>query len=746
MAIQELIRSKVSRVVSAEISQDSMLHLYRRREDDTVEKMELSFKPFILLTDAAMLNGFESPVKFTQLEGHEVFRCLAELNTPGDFEKAKKFLRQVTGFSPGALNAPYRILNDLVQQALIQLQIRLFQEMDFHQIRRMQIDIETLCDPQYDFSNAQRESDAIVIIGMSDSTGWEQVLSLKNMTEKEMLQTFVKIVRERDPDILEGHNLFRFDLPYLEERAKMHKVKLTLGRDGSIPKKRTSRFNIAERTVNYTRYDIYGRHIADTYHLALFYDAVKRDLDGYGLKNIARHFHVASPDRVYVDASSMNEQWEQDPERTMAYCLDDVRETRAISGILSPSSFYQTQIIPLSYQNCILRGNATKIDAIFLSEYLRCSHSIPAGERARPFSGALTRAFDAGVFDNVMHCDVRSLYPSIILSEKWDPRNDSLGVFRKFLDTLRTFRLEAKDEAARQTDPVKKDYYSSLQSAFKILINSFYGYLGFEQGFLNDFDMAERVTSRGREILSAMLDFLTGTGASVIEMDTDGIYFQPPPGKTVQELKENLARILPTGIDVDFDEHYKRMFSYKSKNYALLKDNGELVISGAALKSRGLEPFQRKYIQSVLLALLNRDPSKIEETDAAFENAIRNREIPIHELAKSETLSDSVENYRRKMQTSSSFRRSAAYELAIRSGREYRQGDQIAFYVTGNKKKVAVVDNSKLLSDANPTVRDENTEYYLWELDELRKKFAPFTESLKEQGRKNEEQGEFHLQ
>ncbi len=388
------------------------------------------------------MNGFAGKFHVQHLEGGQEFSYLIEFESPADLEEAKKFLRNATGFSAGSPNAPFRIISNLTQQALIRLQIRLFHQMTFSEVRRMQIDIETLCDPGFDFSNAQRESDAIVIIGMRDNTGWEKALSLKDMTEKEMLQEFVRLVRERDPDILEGHNLFRFDLPYLEERAKRHKIKLNLGRNGSTPKKRSSRFNIAERTVNYTRYDIYGRQIADTYHLALFYDAVKRDLDGYGLKNIARHFQVASQNRVYVDASSMNRQWETDPDRAIAYCLDDVRETEAIANILAPSSFYQTQIIPFGYQDCIIRGNATKIDAMFLAEYLKHHHSIPGGEQARTFAGALTKSFGDGVFDQVMHCDVQSLYPSIILSEKWDPRNDKLGVFRQFLETLRRFRLD----------------------------------------------------------------------------------------------------------------------------------------------------------------------------------------------------------------------------------------------------------------------------------------------------------------
>lgn len=734
MEITELVPSTEKRIVALEIDRDGQAVLFRRETDDTVSSFTLPFHPYILVCDPVFMNGFGGNFRIVPLSGEREFRALIAFDSPDDFDDAKKYLKQVTGFNAGSPNAPYIATGDLVQQALIQNKVRLFSGMTFQDVRRMQIDIETLCEEGYDFSNPAREDDAICIIGMSDNTGWECALSLKDHTEKEMLEAFVRILRERDPDIIEGHNLFRFDLPYIDARAKRWKVKLSLGRDGSIPAKRNSRFNIAERTVNYTRYDIFGRHIADTCHLAFFYDAIKRDLDGYGLKTIAKHFGVAADNRTYLafegeDGASMNEHWENDPDRAITYCLDDVRETRAIAEILSPATFYQTQIIPLSYQNCIIRGNATRIDALFMAEYLTARQSIPAQMAARPFSGALTKSFGEGVYTDVMHCDVRSLYPSILLAGKRGPARDDLGVFLRFLDTLRTFRLKMKDAAKTAATKEEKDHASNLQATFKILINSFYGYLGFAQGFLNDYDLAESVTAQGREILTIMLEFLTASGANAVEMDTDGIYFQAPHGKTKDELSAALAKCLPEGIEVDFDEEYRAMFAYKAKNYALLRENGEITLSGAALKSRGLEGFQRDYIRGTVRALLLNDPEGFRKLDSETEEALREHRLPFSKLAKSETLSDSPATYMKKLSDGSG-RRSAAYELAVKSGKEYRAGDQVMFYLTGTKKNVAVVDAAKLLADADPAIRDENVPYYLAKLDELRKKFAVFTDDF----------------
>ncbi|MEI3003763.1 MAG: DNA polymerase domain-containing protein [Victivallales bacterium] len=204
---------------------------------------------------------------------------------------------------------------------------------------------------------------------------------------------------------------------------------------------------------------------------------------------------------------------------------------------------------------------------------------------------------------------MRSLYPSIILSEQWTPGRDSLGVFPRLLERLRTFRLNAKDSAKNAKTSEEKDYYSALQSTFKILINSFYGYLGFEQGFLNDYDMAERVTTRGREILTLMLDTLESSGAKNHRNGYRRHLFSGFRRHHTDSIGAALKKALPEGIEVDFDESYKAMFCYKSKNYALLHADGRMSITGAALKSRGLEPFQRRYMETIIHSLLTHDQS-----------------------------------------------------------------------------------------------------------------------------------------
>src|SRR5918998_6338625 len=72
--------------------------------------------------------------------------------------------------------------------------------------------------------------------------------------------------------------------------------------------------------------------------------------------------------------------------------------------------------------------------------------------------------------------------------------------------------------------------WEGMQGSFKVLINSFYGYLGYGGALFNDYDAATRVTLAGQRIVKQVVERLAETGAKPIEVDTDGVYFVPPAG------------------------------------------------------------------------------------------------------------------------------------------------------------------------------------------------------------------------
>src|SRR5437667_433667 len=249
------------------------------------------------------------------------------------------------------------------------------------------------------------------------------------------------------------------------------------------------------------------------------------------------------------------------------------------------------------------------------------------------------------------------------------PATIELQIFRHILTDLRNCRLEAKARMRAERDPARQHHLQALQNTFKILLNSFYGYLGFAQGHFADFDAAGRVTQIGRDLLKKMIDWLGKRGAKVIEVDTDGIYFVPPSSvdagvspankdkaagtatatENVDELQIGLAKELPAGIDVEIDEQFDAMLSYKAKNYALLTKDGDVIIRGGALKSRGLEKFQRVFLEEMIKMIMQGKSEAIADLRNDFDRKIRNREWKIEMLMKTDTLQDSLDKYRAKI-------------------------------------------------------------------------------------------------
>lgn len=721
--------SELSNIVSVEVNPNDATGtevVLFIREGNTIRTQSDSFRPFAFIA-SEYIDRCPVKVQVEKLNGQAPLDCLVSCKSWGDFSQLRKWVQSESGESPSSPSAPYLAYNDPITQYLMRKGVTLFRGMSFGDLNRMQFDIECITTPGFSFCNAKREGDRIVTIGVSDSSGWEMVIGGPDHDEADILDQFFEVIRERDPDVLEGHNIFNFDLPYIAERALRYDLKMRIGRDGSEPRQRSSQLSMAERTVSYTRYDVYGRQLIDTYFLVQAYDMIHRNLDSYSLKNVARHFGVASDERTYIDGGDITAVFHENPERLMAYLLDDVHETRAISALLSPSIFMQAQMLPLSYQNTSIRGNASKIDLLLVREYLHRKASLPKPAGGRPISGGYTDLFEEGVLKPVHHCDIRSLYPSLMMTHGFGPSSDTEGVFLEMLGTLRDFRLKAKAAMREAKDDSLIHELDALQSAFKILINSFYGYLGFQQARFNDFEVADKITSEGRQVLNDMVFWLQSHDAKPIEIDTDGIYFVPPPNALAGDAKDAfrsaMAAALPDGLEVEFDGEYKAMYSYKMKNYALLRDNGEVLVKGAALKSRGLERFQREFLQEFLRMKLDGRDSELPKLKSRYDEMLKWRKFPVEFIAKSETLSDSLAVYQRKRDQEGGARR-APYELALGSDIKFKPGDQVAYYVTGTKKNVAVHEHAKLVSDWDPEKRDENIAYYQSKLDSLYEKFG----------------------
>jgi DNA polymerase I len=694
------------RIVAIELGETGTVKVYRREKDGAIASDIEPFHPFVWCdSDVADLN-----IEAEKLAGDLRYAWRISVDS----------WKELIALRNGLKNAgrSFFALSDPVQHYLTHTGRTLFKGLAFEEVRRLQLEVLSL-------------DERLMSIALSDNTGWEELIVVDRdspeESERAALKRLTALIRERDPDVIEGHNLFRSDLPQIVARARKAKVKLDWGRSGGFLRSRPSRLQIAEKTIDYPKFAVDGRHFVDTFLLAHFYDVGMRSLSGFDRIDVAQHFGLCdSADISSLTGKELEREYIASSERFQKRAFCAVRETRAVADLLSPSYFIQAQIFPYNYQDVIVRGNATRINALFLREYYRQRHSIPEMPMVRGFEGGYTAIFFTGVARNVWHCDIASLYPSIMLQFDCWPATDQLQIFRHLLTDLRTFRLEAKASMRAAKDRARQLYFHALQNTFKILINSFYGYLGFAQGHFADFDAAARVTQIGRELLQKMIDWLTARGAQVIEVDTDGIYFVPPSDANPDDLREALAKELPPGIEVEFDEQFDAMFSYKAKNYALLTRDGEVIIKGGALKSRGLEKFQRVFLEEMIKLLMEGKPEAIPTLRDDFEKRIRDRDWHIDMLMKTDTLQDSLDKYRAKIGVGGR-NRAAAYELALASGRNYKPGEQISYYIKATPKKVAAYEAAKLASDFDPENRDENVDYYVAKLDELVKKFGGVT-------------------
>ena len=703
------------RIVAIELGETGTVKVYRREKDGSTLCEVEEFHPFVWADNDVADLGLTNAEK---LSGDLKYNWLVTTDS------WKELIALRNGLKKAGRN--FFALSDPVQHYLTHTGRTLFKQLAFEELKRMQVEVLSFSGGDIDVA----ADDHITSIAVSDNTGWEELLEVDPRAVEESEHAAIKrltnLIKERDPDVIEGHNLFKFDLPFLVARARKAKTKLDWGRSGGFLRSRPSRLQIAEKTIDYPKFTVEGRHFVDTFLLAQFYDVGMRSLSGFERSDVAQHFGLTNIAEVsQLSGKELQLTWQNDPGRYRERALCAVRETRAVADLLSPSYFIQAQIFPYNYQDVIVRGNATRINALFLREYLRQRHSIPEMPIARGFEGGYTDIFFTGVARNVWHCDIASLYPSIMLQFDCFPVNDQLQIFRHLLTDLRSFRLQAKSDMREAKDASHRRYFHALQNTFKILINSFYGYLGFAQGNFADFEAAARVTQIGRDLLKQMIEWLKAQGAQVIEVDTDGIYFVPPEA-TIEQLREGLAKGLPPGIEVEFDEQFDAMFSYKAKNYALLTNEGEVVIKGGALKSRGLEKFQRVFLEEIIKLLMEGKPEAIPALRDEFAQKIREREWPIEMLMKTDTLQDSLEKYRQKI-AGGNRNRAAAYELALTSGRNYKPGDQISYYIKTTPKKVAAYEAAKLVVDFDPENRDENTDYYVAKLDELVKKFGGIT-------------------
>jgi DNA polymerase elongation subunit (family B) len=224
---------------------------------------------------------------------------------------------------------------------------------------------------------------------------------------------------------------------------------------------------------------------------------------------------------------------------------------------------------------------------------------------------------------------------------------------------------------------------------------------------------------------------LAARGVTLLEADTDGVYFAVPEGWSEADERRvvaEVAALLPPLVQLEFDGRYAAMLSHEPKNYALLAYDGSLLLRGVAFRSSRAEPFGETFLRQSIARLLAEDVGGIRDVYVAALDSLRRRELPVYEVSSRVRLTKTPAQYLETRDT----RRELPYEAMLASGRtSWSAGDRIRVYRTKSGSGGVIEepeDGTVAIERADS--RDYDVEHYARVLREtfaarLQRAFAP---------------------
>ena len=714
-------------IVSVWAEPDGRAIVWRRiRETGALVREDERYRPWLLLDrlddlrhlgpQLAPEGAAEARVWFRELEGPSALRFLVSAADGAELASAVlhgaslrlgqrvPHLREL-GFHHVLALAPE-------EQYLVATGRTYFRDLAFDDLHRLQFDLET--------TGLDARHDRIFMVAVRDPAGVTRVLEAEgrgDAAEADLIRRLVEVVQAADPDVIENHNLHGFDLPFVAHRARRLGVPLALGRlQGRWLRERAARRGTVREgdpSDRRVRFVAPGRELIDTLDATIRYDFSSRDLPGHGLKAVARHLGVAAPDREYVPGSQIFTVYRTDPERIRRYAEDDVEEVAAISRLLGGAAFALARMAPRRYERLADAGPATGvIDPLLVRAYLRAGAALPAHQAGdgTPHSGAALHLFATGVAWRVVKADVASLYPSLMRAYRIGPARDHLGALLALVDRLVEQRLAAKARGrAAPPGSAERHTNDAVSAAMKLVVNSAYGYLaaGGELTRFADVHAANEVTRRGRETLAFMCRELAARGVTLLEADTDGVYFAVPEGWTEADERRvvaEVAALLPPLVHLEFEGRYAAMLSHEPKNYALLHYDGTLTLRGVAFRSSRAEPYGEAFLREALVRLFAADVAGVRDVYLRTLDRLRRRELSTYDVSSRVRLTKSPAKYEETRES----RRELPYEALLASGRTaWRVGDRVRIYRTQGGGAVVPATEE---GEADP--RDYDVDHY----------------------------------
>jgi DNA polymerase I len=524
------------------------------------------------------------------------------------------------------------------------------------------------------------EKDPIIIIGYKDDSDEKTFYyTPEKGSEKDIMENFVEEIREKGIETIVGYNSGGFDFPYMIERAKRLRVDFNLGVD------KTPIHTINRGIIQ--RADVFGRVHLDAYRGVEFLTISgalrlpRNDIDSV-------YKELFGKDKIEIDAPNMWKMWEdggKSLETLLQYNKEDVTAAYEIGKELLPLYIELSKIVGLPLYEVSRMGTAQVVEWMLVREAYRQNILVPKrpsdniyGERKHvPIEGAFVKEPEAGLHENVVVCDFRSLYPSLIVSYNIDP--DSLncecckedgpvspkghrfckrqkGLIPKIIEDVLDTRIKIKEEMKKHKKGTSE--YRTLhfkQWALKIVANSAYGYLGYPRGKWYSRECAESTTSWARDYIHKTMDAAKKAGFHVLYADTDSTFLKLGD-KTVEDAKkfvEQYNKDLPSRMELEIQGYYPRAIFVTAKSgeaakkrYALIRDDGAIEIKGFEFVRGDWSNIARKAQEAVINAVLHEgDPKKAAKAVEKYIKELRARKVSLKDIIIVEQITRKLTQY-----------------------------------------------------------------------------------------------------
>jgi len=551
--------------------------------------------------------------------------------------------------------------------------------------------------------------------------------------EREMLEEFVKQVKDYGPDMLVGYFSDGFDLPYLRARADKNKIKLALGLDDS--------------NVSFSRGRILSGRISGIVHVDLFRfieTAYSQYLQSETLSLDEVASELLKENKKEFDFSKLKKMGEDDWRQFFEYNLHDSYLTFNLAEKIWPDMLEFSKTIQEPLYDVTRDGMSSNVENYILHNLERFNeiaekrpiHDEIEKRRALPkYEGAFVFQPIPGLYEDIAFFDFTSMYSSVIVSYNLSLQNfvekskDALevdlgkegkayfskekGFFGEILEEIINKRKEYKKEYAKNPSNLLK----ARSNAFKLIANASYGYLGFFGARYYCRQAAASAAALARKSIIETIDKIKEEGHKVIYSDTDSVAFLYDNKEKTLELLKKINKGLPGIMELDLEDFYKRgLFVSKrnkkdeeesgaKKKYALVNEQGKIKIRGFETVRRDWCELARN-LQSKILELILKEGNEKKALEIVKETIlkIKTRKIDKKEITIKTQLKKALSEYKAITP------HVIAAQKMLKQGMPVSQGAVIEYFIAETREKKSLVREKVKLPDEKG---EYNVEYYL---------------------------------